>query len=153
MQHPINPGATRTTLSVKEKRTERGTIVLDGLCADASGSVIANAVLEVEAPKSKLRRSNAEHLLDGLVEECRGLKPIVTGVVHPCSAGAIGGTVEAADDGLIIPMLFGPAESAHRAALAAGAGEVQALMKGSLHSDVFLHGVLDKDAKLSAMRL
>src|SRR5271157_3489071 len=64
MQHPIKPGATRTTLSVKAKRPERGTIVLDGLCADASGGIIANAVLEVEAPKSKLRRNTVEHLLD-----------------------------------------------------------------------------------------
>ena len=87
-------------------------------------------------------------MLDGLVEECRGLKPMVTGVVHPCSAGALAGAVEAADDGLILPVLFGPeqeirsiaekanldishfeivntadaAESAHRAALAAGSG-------------------------------
>ncbi len=179
MKLPIRPGATRTTLSVKTKRPERGTIVLDGLCADASGAIIANAVLEVEAPKSKLRRNTTGHLLDGLVEECRGLKPMVTAVVHPCSAAALAGAAEAADDGLIFPVFFGPeqeiksiaekaaldisrfkivnttapAESAHRAALAAGTGEVQALMKGSLHSDVFLHGVLDKDAKLRTGRL
>jgi phosphotransacetylase len=179
MQHPVKPGAITTTLSVKTKRPERGTVVLDGRCADASGGVIANAVLEVEAPKSKLRRNIVERLLDGLVEECRGLKPIVTGVVHPCSASALRGAVEAADDGLIIPVLFGPeqelrsiaekamldisrfrivsttdpGESARRAALAAGTGEVQALMKGSLHSDIFLHGVLDKDAKLRTGRL
>ncbi len=179
MKLPIKPGVIRTTLSVKSKRPERGTIILDGVSADASGNVIANAVLEVEAPRLKLRRSTDEHLLDGLVEECRGLKPMVTGVVHPCSAGALAGAVEAADDGLILPVLFGPeqeirsmaekanldisrfeavntadaAESAHRAALAAGRGEVQALMKGSLHSDAFLRGVLDKDAKLRTGRL
>ncbi|MGO9473767.1 MAG: bifunctional enoyl-CoA hydratase/phosphate acetyltransferase [Rhodomicrobium sp.] len=179
MKLPVKPGTTRTTLSVKSKQPERGTITLDGLCADASGSVIANAILEVEAPRSKLRRSTEEHMLDGLVAECRGLKPMVTGVVHPCSAGALGGAVEAADDGLILPVLFGPeqeiksiaekanlnisrfkivnttdpAESAHRAGLAAGSGEVQALMKGSLHSDAFLRGVLDKDAKLRTGRL
>ncbi len=179
MQRPIKPGATKTTLSVKAKRPERGTVLLDGQCADATGSIIANAVLEVETPKSKLRQETAEHRLDGLVEECRGLKPMVTGVVHPCSASALGGAVEAADDGLIIPVLFGPeqeikpvaakanldisrfkivntadpAESAQRAAAAAGAGEVQALMKGSLHTDEFLHAVLDKEAKLRTGRL
>ncbi|MGA9767276.1 MAG: bifunctional enoyl-CoA hydratase/phosphate acetyltransferase [Rhodomicrobium sp.] len=179
MRLPIKPGANRTTLSVKSKRVERGTVILDGLCEDASGCVIANAVLEVEAPGSKVRRNTGEHMLDGLVEECRGLKPMVTGVVHPCSAGALAGAVEAASDGLILPVLFGPGEeirsvaekanldishfeivntadaagSARRAALAAGSGEVQALMKGSLHSDAFLRGVLDKDAKLRTGRL
>ena len=84
--------------------------MLDGTCADATGSVIANAILEVEAPKSKVHHSAPSHLLDGLVEECRGLKPIVTGIVHPCSASALGGAVEAAEDGLIIPVLYGPEE-------------------------------------------
>ncbi len=179
MRGPIKPGATRTTLSVKSKRPERGTIILDGVCADASGSAVANAVLEVEAPTHKLSRHTAEHMLDGLVEECRGLKPLVTGVVHPCSAGALGGAIEAADGGLILPVFFGPeqeirsiaenanldisrfevvntadaADSAYHAALAAGTGETQALMKGSLHSDVFLRGVMDKDAKLRTGRL
>ena len=108
MKLPIKPGATRTTLSVKSKRPERGTVILDGVCANASGGVIANAVLEVEAPRHKLSRNTNEHMLDGLVEECRGLKPMVTGVVHPCSAGALSGAVEAADDSLILPVLFGP---------------------------------------------
>jgi phosphate acetyltransferase len=179
MKLPIKPGATTTTLSVKSKRPERGTIILDGLCADASGSVIADAVLEVEAPRSKIRRSTGEHMLDSLIEECRGLKPMVTGVVHPCSAGALAGAVEAADQGLILPVLFGPEqeirsiaeqanldiarfkfvntldaeESARVAAKAAGDGEVHVLMKGSLHSSTFLHGVLEKEAKLRMGRL
>ena len=37
--------------------------------------------------------------------------------------------------------------------MAAGSGEIQALMKGSLHTDVFLHAVLDKEAKLRTGRL
>ena len=32
--------------------------------------------------------------------------------------------------------------------MAAGAGEVQALMKGSLHTDVLLHAVMQKEVKL-----
>ena len=108
-----------------------------------------------------------------------GLKPIPTGVVYPCSAGAIGGAIDAAKEGLITPVLFGPekeikavaakanldisgfkivdaadpADSAHAAAMAAGSGEIQALMKGSLHTDVFLHAVLEKEAKLRTGRL
>ena len=33
---------------------------------------------------------------------------MLTGVVHPCSADALAGAVEAAAAGLILPVLFGP---------------------------------------------
>jgi len=47
----------------------------------------------------------------------------------------------------------GADESAAKAAAAAGAGEVQALMKGSLHTDVLLHAVMQKEARLRTGRL
>jgi phosphotransacetylase len=104
---------------------------------------------------------------------------MLTGVVHPCSADALAGAVEAAAARLIVPVLFGPEaelrqiaaaakldlsgcrvvasegaeDSAAKAAAAAGAGEVQALMKGSLHTDVLLHAVMQKEAKLRTRRL
>ena len=46
-----------------------------------------------------------------------------------------------------------PEDSALKAAMAAGAGEVAALMKGSLHTDVLLHAVMQKEAKLRTGRL
>ena len=179
MHRPMKAGPIKTTLVVKGKAPDRGTVVLDGQCADGSGAIIASTVLEVQPSSSKVRQAAAEHCLDRLVDECRGLKPIPTGVVYPCSAGAIGGAIDAAKDGLITPVLFGPekeiravaakasldisgfkivdaadpADSAHAAAMAAGSGEIQALMKGSLHTDVFLHAVLDKEAKLRTGRL
>jgi phosphate acetyltransferase len=99
-------------------------------------------------------------------------------VVHPCSADALAGAVAAAEAGLIVPVLFGPEaeirqiadharldlgkcrivatdgpeDSALKAAMAAGAGEVAALMKGSLHSDQLLHAVMQKEAKLRTGR-
>ena len=131
------------------------------------------------APTTRLQRQVAEHRLEGLLERCRGLKPMLTGVVHPCSAEALAGAVEAAEAGLIVPVLFGPEaelrriadrrsstspsagswppdgaeDSALKAAMAAGAGEVAALMKGSLHTDVLLHAVMQKEAKLRTGRL
>ena len=45
-----------------------------------------------------------------------------------------------------------PEDSASKAAAAAGSGEVAALMKGSLHTDVLLHAVMQKDAKLRTGR-
>jgi len=37
--------------------------------------------------------------------------------------------------------------------MAAGSGEVRGLMKGSLHTDVLLHAVVQKEAKLRIGRL
>ena len=85
---PMKPGSAKTTLVVKSKVPDRRVVILDGTCADATGGIIASAVLEVEPSSSKVRQATAEHCLDRLVDECRGLKPILTGVVYPCSAGA-----------------------------------------------------------------
>jgi phosphotransacetylase len=175
---PIGAGMT-VRLVVREKRSEQGIVVLDGQCTDPAGGVVATAVLDVLAPTQRLQRQVAEHRLEALIERCRDLKPMLTGVVYPCSADALAGAVEAAAAGLILPVLFGPTaeirrladqahldlgrcrlvatdgpeESAQRAAAAAGAGEVAALMKGSLHTDVLLHAVMQKDAKLRTGRL
>jgi phosphate acetyltransferase len=172
--------ATMTArLVVREKRSAQGIVVLDGQCTDPAGQVVATAILEVRAPTTRLQRQVAEHRLEGLIERCKGLKPMLTGVVHPCSADALAGAVEAAEAGLIRPVLFGPEaeirriadhvrlniakcrivatdgpeDSALKAAMAAGAGEVAALMKGSLHTDVLLHAIMQKEAKLRVGRL
>jgi phosphotransacetylase len=175
---PVDAAVT-ARLVVREKRTDRGIVVLDGQCADPAGRVVATATLEVLAPTKRLRLEVSEHRLDGLIEQCKGLKPMLTGVVHPCGTDALAGAVEAAEAGLIVPVLYGPesefrqiADRAHldiakyrivaaenaedsalKAAMAAGAGEVVALMKGSLHTDVFLHAIMQKDAKLRSRRL
>ena len=104
---------------------------------------------------------------------------MTTAVVHPCSAEAVSGAVEAANAGLIVPILYGPPQEIHRiadaakldisaykivatedaedsalqAAMAAGAGDVKALMKGSLDTDILLHAAMEKDAKLRTGRL
>src|SRR5574343_350826 len=90
---------------------------------------------------------------------CR--RPIRVAVVHPCDALSLGGALDARAAGLIEPLLVGPrtrleavaAEAglslagidiqdvphSHAAAARAtelgGQGAVQALMKGSLHTD------------------
>jgi phosphate acetyltransferase len=113
-----------------------------------------------------------------LVERCRGLSPLVTAVVHPCDVLALSGAVACANAGLIVPVLVGnkakidslarsasldigayevvPAPHSHAAA-AAGAelartGRVEALMKGSLHSDELLHEVTRPDSGLHTER-
>jgi phosphate acetyltransferase len=104
-----------------------------------------------------------------LIEKTRGLQPIRTAVVHPVDAVSLVAAIEAAKEGLIVPVLVGPekkirmaAEQAkvdlttyeivpteHSAAAAAEAvalaraGKVNALMKGALHTDELMHEVVD----------
>ena len=171
--------AMTARLAVREKRPDEGIVVLDGQCTDLTGRIVATAILEVQAPTTRQQRQIAEHRLEGLIERCRSLKPMLTAVVHPCSADALIGAIEAADAGLILPVLYGPeaeirriADHAHlniaacrivategpedsalKATMAAAAGEIAALMKGSLHTDVLLHAVMQKEAKLRTGRL
>ncbi len=175
---PIGVAMT-AKLVVREKRPDQGIVVLDGECTGPAGQIVATAILDVLAPTTRQQYQVGEHRLEGLIERCRALKPMLTGVVHPCSADALAGAEAAAAAGLIVPVLFGPEteirriadhahldiakyrivstddpeESALKAAMAAGTGEVAALMKGSLHTDVLLHAVMQKDAKLRAGRL
>jgi phosphotransacetylase len=170
---------TTARLVVREKRPAQGIVVLDAQCTDPAGKIVVTAILEVVAPTKRQQRPMGEHRLEGLVERCRGLKPMLTGVVHPCSADALAGALEAARAGLILPVLFGPEieirrladrarldlgkcqiigadcpeESALKAAMAAGVGQVAALMKGSLHTDALLHAIMQKEAKLRSGRL
>jgi phosphotransacetylase len=175
---PIDATLT-ARVTVREKKTEEHLVILTGQCTDPAGREVAHAVLEVVAPLARLGRELPEHRLEGLLERCRGLKPMLTGVVHPCSTEALAGAVEAAEAGLIEPVLFGPEadlrriaatakldlsgwrivatenaeDSAQKAAMAAGTGEVRALMKGSLHTDVLLHAIMQKETKLRTGRL
>ena len=176
---PLPIGRAMTVrLTVREKRSDQGIVILDGECTGPEGEPVATASLEVLAPTQRLQREMNEHRLEGLIERCRGLAPMLTGVVHPCSAEALAGAVEAAAASLILPVLFGPEaeirkiadqnsfrhqqiphrslgrrrNSAQKAAMAAGAGQVAALMKGSLHTDIFLHAAMQNEAKLRSGR-
>ena len=113
-----------------------------------------------------------------LLVRCQGRAPIPTAVVHPCEATALTGALEAAEKGLIVPILVGPsgrirevAEQArlsldgarivdvpHSHGAAAKAvelvrtGEAELVMKGSLHSDELLGAVVKKDTGLRTGR-
>jgi phosphate acetyltransferase/phosphate butyryltransferase len=167
------------TLTVRDIQAATGRLTLTGQVADLAGQPVITAVLEVAAPLKSEQREMVEHRLDGLLQRCAALKPMLTGIVHPCSAEALAGAVEAAQAELITPVLFGPKaelqrlakaaslsldgyrlvdtsgpeESAMKAAMEAGSGAVQALMKGSLHTDVLLHAILQKEANLRTGRL
>ena len=120
---------------------------------------------QAEAPSVILRRND---VFGRLFHECEPLPPVRCAVVHPCDKESLAGALEAAQHGLIEPILVGPkakilsvaqaggwdvspyrlvdAEHSHEAAEAAVAmarsGEVQALMKGSLHTDELMGAVV-----------
>lgn len=103
-----------------------------------------------------------------LLDACKSMPSLRTAIVHPVKASAIQSAFDAFAEGLITPVLIGPqariraaadeagvdisewplhdVEHSHAAAEQACAlavdGDVQALMKGSLHSDELLAAVL-----------
>jgi len=113
-----------------------------------------------------------------LLASCRGLEPVRTAVAHPCEETALAGALEARDQGLIAPILVGPAErirdlaakhrfdlrdvhvidASHSHAAAAAAvslvreGQADVLMKGSLHTDELLAAVVARDSGLRTAR-
>jgi phosphotransacetylase/acyl dehydratase len=129
----------------------------------------------VGLPDVQLRRHDK---YQQLMARCLKLEPIRTAVVHPCDPASLEGAVRAAEAGLIAPLLVGPeakirsvavaegidiagyeivaAEHSHAAAgkavALARAGKVDALMKGSLHTDELMHAVMAAATGLTTAR-
>ncbi|HYG89873.1 MAG TPA: bifunctional enoyl-CoA hydratase/phosphate acetyltransferase, partial [Azospirillum sp.] len=169
--HPVGLGDVVTaTITATEKRADKNLVVFDCVCVNQHGETVTAGTAEVIAPTRKVRR--AAHELpqiqmirhdkhDALLEKCQGLEPVLTAVAHPCDESSLKGAVEAAEAGLIEPILIGPegkiralaglhgldidpyrivdVEHSHAAAETAVAlartGEAEAVMKGSLHTD------------------
>ena len=117
-------------------------------------------------------------LLRELLRPAGGLPPLATAVVHPCDAVSLGGALRAARAGLIVPLLVGPRVRIERAAQEAGmsieglrlidtphshaaaargvelvrAGEAEAILKGSLHTDELMAEVVRPDTGLRTER-
>jgi phosphate acetyltransferase len=113
-----------------------------------------------------------------LIAATERLPPLVTAVAHPCDESSLKGAIEAAEAGIIIPVLVGPqdkireeadrlrinldnvkvVDAAHSQASAEGAvaliraGKAQLLMKGSLHSDELLAAVTKRETGLRTGR-
>lgn len=116
--------------------------------------------------------------LERLIDEARDGEPLTMAVVHPVDTGSLLGAVAAAERGLIDPVLVGPEAKIREAADTAGldvsryrimatehshaaarcavelarSGEVNALMKGKLHTDELMGAVVDKQAELRTER-
>ena len=129
--------------------------------------------LELRDPGAKLHA-----LITKAQKALTGRMPLRTAVVHAVDAVSLGGAVDAAQAGLITPVFVGPeariraaAEAAHidlapygliatehshaaaaQAVAMARRGDVQALMKGSLHTDELMHAVVDAQLGLRTAR-
>src|SRR5208282_2153957 len=115
---------------------------------------------------------------DRLIARCQGLAPIPTAVAHPCDESSLSGAIDAAEAGIILPILIGPiakiravAEklkfdlgryeivdvphshaAAEKAVEVVHLGKAELLMKGSLHTDELMAEVVRKDTGLRTSR-
>jgi phosphate acetyltransferase len=115
---------------------------------------------------------------DALIYACHALAPVRTAVAHPCDETSLAGALEAAEAKIIKPILVGPeakirplaaslgleltgiqlVNTPHSHAAAAKAveivraGEADALMKGSLHTDELMAEVVRKDTGIRTDR-
>ena len=113
-----------------------------------------------------------------LVATAKTLDPVITAVAHPCDQSSLEGAINAAEMGLIRPILIGPKEKIvgiaqqfkldiapyecidvpHSHAAAAKAvelvreGRAEALMKGSLHTDEVMGEVVKRDTGIRTAR-
>jgi len=150
------------------------------LAMAASADVVAPKKSIVAEPREEyfeqMRERGRRYKI--LIDRTRDLKPLRTAVVHPVDEASLMGAVEAAREELIDPVLVGPEAKIKRAAQAAGIdldsypivptehshaaaakavamaryGEVEALMKGALHTDELMHEVVATDTGLRTAR-
>jgi phosphate acetyltransferase len=130
---------------------------------------------DIATPEIVLRRND---VFARLLRQCEPLEPVVCAVAHPCDRDSLLGALEAARRKLIIPILVGPparlravaeangadisglrivaTEHSHASAAAAAAlaraGEVEMLMKGSLHTDEILGQIVAPQSGLRTER-
>jgi phosphate acetyltransferase len=130
---------------------------------------------DIATPEIVLRRNDVfAHLL----KQCEPLEAVSCAVAHPCDADSLMGAMEAARRRLIVPVLVGPVAriravaaangvdlagvrivptehshaSADSAVALARGGEVETLMKGSLHTDELMGAVLSSRSGLRTDR-
>ena len=115
---------------------------------------------------------------DRLIERCKALAPAPCAVAHPCDESSLRGAVEAAQMGIIQPILVGPKArieavaaqfgldisafevvdaphseaSAETAVRLAREGRAEMVMKGSLHSDELMAAVVSRETGLRTNR-
>ena len=136
-------------------------------------------MVQTKASPQHVTVESREHdKYDRLLTVAKGLPPLRVAVVHPCDQASLGAVIEAASLGLIEPILVGPEQkigaiaaalkadlsqfrivnaahshdAADKAVALVRAGEAEALMKGSLHTDEVMGAVVRRDGGLRTAR-
>ena len=130
---------------------------------------------EMERPEFVVRRND---VFLRLLRRCEPLAPVTCAVAHPCDRDSLLGAIGAARRNLIVPVLVAPAAKLHAVALALGvdisgyrlidtahshasaaaaialarSGEVETVMKGSLHTDEIMSAVISSTHGLRTER-
>jgi phosphate acetyltransferase len=153
---------------------QKGEIVADGL------ATVLAPTEKLRLPRTALPQVEirTNHRFHTIIESCKAMKPLRTAIVHPVEANAIEAAAEAAREGLIVPVLIGPRakieaaaveakidlsawdiiDTDHSHAAAAKAvelavtGQIEAIMKGSLHSDELLGAIVAPNSGLHTER-
>ena len=115
---------------------------------------------------------------ENLIARCKALAPVPCAVAHPCDESSLRGAIEAAEMGILSPILVGPqariaavakqfglnigsyelVDAPHSVAAAETAvqlareGKAEMLMKGSLHTDELMGAVVKRDTGLRTNR-
>jgi phosphate acetyltransferase len=123
-----------------------------------------------------MERKHAKY--EWLIAKCKSLSPVSTAVAHPCDETSLRGAVEAAELGILEPILVGPREkieavaaqfkldispyqlidtphsqaAADMAVSLAREGKAEMLMKGSLHTDELMSAVVRSATGLRTAR-
>lgn len=187
-QAPIGVGDTVTiTVTAMEKIATRQHIIFDCRGHNQNGEDVLLGSAEVKAPSEKIHRARIElpeirlgthDRFHELMARAASGSAISTAVVHPCDEVSLRAALEAANAGLIIPILVGPSARIHAAAKKAQldidalrlvdtphshaaaatavalvrSGEARLLMKGALHTDELMHAVVAADSGLRTDR-
>jgi phosphotransacetylase len=113
-----------------------------------------------------------------LLERCKALAPVPTAVAHPCEKSALEGAIDAAQAGIITPLLVGPRREIEDTAKTAGIdlgnfeivdtqnsvesgkqavalvrdGRAEVVMKGSLHTDELMSAIVSREGGMRTGR-
>ena len=128
---PVSIGDTITaTLTVKEKKPEKGDVTLDCVCANQRGEAVITGTAYTRAPREKIRRPritlprvevDRHDAMLAILARAAGGAPVATAVVYPVDPASLLAALDAAKAGLIAPVLIGPAVRIAEVAKAAGA--------------------------------
>ncbi len=177
-RRPVGLGDTITvTVKVAEKDEDKHHVTLECQASNQRGEIVISGTAEVIAPTEKISRERVRlpevKLLEKgrhyrqLIDLAKGLYPIRVAVVHPVDTASVLAAIEAAEAGLIVPVLVGPEskiraaaecskldisqfeaeftehshQAAERAVAMAREHKVEALMKGSLHTSELMQFV------------